>query len=154
MPDSIRQQIMDALVVRLRTILTADGYETNLGLNITEWRTTDVQVSELTSNPVADVRDVSESVVISGGNEIHSLEVEITAYVLGSTMQTGTRDVIADIDAAIGTDPTFDGLVQKLPPVGNESVRTEQKDRKVGSVDINLTLDYVTGRFSPFALAG
>lgn len=38
MADSKRQKLVDAVIERMRTIKTANGYETNLGENVWEWR--------------------------------------------------------------------------------------------------------------------
>jgi hypothetical protein len=153
--DSIRQQIVDALVTRLEGILVNKGYETDLGLNIFEWRTTDFQESEL---PGCVVRDPDEETEVKGQYHYNKLNIEIEAKTKNSpvtalTTARESRKVIADITRAIGTDPTFGGLAIMTDPVDNESLDMEQKDRQFGSILMKLNILYRTKMFQPFSVA-
>jgi hypothetical protein len=150
MADSIRQQIVSAFKTRIQTIKISNGYETNIGNNIFEWKTTDFQESEL---PGADIRDTGEEVEVRGGNHIYTLTIELEAKITGATMATQARDIIADCMKAIGVDPRLGGLVQETKPVNNESLGFEQKDKKIGSLTMKFTLTYITRAFSPYTLA-
>lgn len=150
MADSIRQQIVDAILTRMQTILIVNGYETDLGNNVFEWRTTDLQESEL---PGLIVRDVSEDVAVRGGNHVCTLNIEVEAKASGTTSATVIRDIIADITKAIGTDINFSNLVQETEPVENESLGFEQKDKKFSGATMRFNCVYVTNAFDPYNLA-
>ncbi len=149
MAESIRQQIMSALKTRMQTITTGNGYVTNIGSNVFEWRTTDFQVSEL---PAMDIRDTGEEVEVRGGNHIYTLTVEIESKVSGATSGADMRDIMADIIKAIGTDTGFSNLVQDTKPVQNESTGLGQNDKKIGSILMTFEMRYLTKAFTPFTL--
>lgn len=150
MAESIRQQIVSAVETRLKTIKVVNGYETDIGLNINVWQTTDFQESEL---PAIDVRDPSEEVDVRGGNHICNLTIEIEAKVSGTTSAAAMRDIIADTIKAIGTDPTFGGLAQDTRPVTNDSFGFGQNSKKIASIVMTFEARYITKKFSPYSLA-
>ncbi len=155
MADSIRQQIVDALETRLKDILVAKGYKTDLARNIFIWRTTDLQESEL---PALVVRDMPEDVIVRGTNHEYTLTFELEAKIKNSPITAmipakEAREVIADVIKAIGVDPNFSNLVQGTRPVSNESLSIEQKDKKVASLIMKIEIRYVTKRFAPLTLA-
>ncbi|GAF85152.1 unnamed protein product [marine sediment metagenome] len=150
MPDSVRQQIINAFKTRLGTVLIAGGYETDLGSNVFEWKTAEWQESEM---PGVDVRDPSEAGVIRGGDHEFALSIELEVKVTGTTSPSQVRDIIGDIITAIGTDPGFGGLVQGFEPVQNPSMGFDQKDKTFGSILLNFDLRYLTKAFTPFETA-
>ncbi len=150
MASSVRQLIVDALIARLQTITTINGYETELGSNITEWRTEEWQESDL---PGCDVRDPDESTEVKGQHHYNTINFEIEAKVQSATAPDVVRDVIADINKAIGTDPTFGGLAYNVTPVENESIDFEKKDKSFGGVTMKLEISYRIKAFQPYAVA-
>lgn len=137
-------------MARMKTILISNNYETDIGSNVNEWRSTDLQVSEL---PAMDIRDTGESVEVRGGNHVCTLTVEIEVKVSGSTAGTVARDIIADIIKAIGTDTTFSSLVQETRPIQNEAIGFGQNDKKIASVLMVFEVRYLTKAFAPYNLA-
>jgi hypothetical protein len=152
MADSIRKRVVAAYIARLETITTGNGYRTDLGLKITQWRTTDWQESELISGPGADVRDKEDPPTVKGRSHRYKLEIETDARMLGSTMKDVAHDILADILDAIATDLGFGGLVQMVE-IGDSDVDFDQKNRKLGTTQLTVTLSYVTNLFSPDVLA-
>lgn len=147
---SIRQQLIDALETRLKTIQVANGYETDIGLNVNVWHTTDFQESEL---PAIDIRDVSESVEVRGGNHICTLTVEVEAKVSGSTSGVTMRDILADIIKAVGTDSTFTNLAQDTRPLQNDSFGFGKQDKSIASIQMTFEMRYLVKAFKPYTLA-
>ncbi len=150
MPSSVRQQIVDAFITRMRTIKTINGYETELGSNVTEWRATEWQESEL---PGCDVRDTGESTEVKGQYHYNTVSIELEAKVQSATAPDVVRDVIADINKAIGTDPSFGGLAYNVTPVENESIDFEKKDKSFGGVLMKLDISYRIKAFKPYTVA-
>lgn len=147
---SVRQQIVDAVETRLKTIKTANGYETDIGLNVNVWHTTDFQETEL---PAIDIRDVSEVMEVRGGNHICTLTVEIEAKVSGSASGVTMRDILADIIKAVGTDSTFSNLVQETRPLQNDSFGFGKNDKLIASILMTFEMRYLVKAFKPYTLA-
>jgi DNA replication initiation complex subunit (GINS family) len=153
MADSVRQQIVDAFIALLTTITTVNEYETNLGLNITEWRTEDWQESDL---PGCDVRDPDETTEVKGQHHYNTVSIELEAKVKNTAAPGVVRDVIADINKAIGTVAKTDALgslVTQISPVENESIDFEKKDRSFGGVLMKLNISYRIKAFKPYTVA-
>lgn len=147
MADSIRQQIMTALIIRLQTITIANGYETNVGGNVNDWHVSNFEETEL---PAMDVRDVNESTEVRGSLHQNTLSIEIETKVSGTASATTMRDIIADVVKAIGTDPSFSGLAQNIVPVQNATVELDQKDKRIASVLQSFDILYLTTAFKPY----
>ncbi len=138
---------MTALITRLQTITVSNGYETDIGSSVYEWRVMNFEETEL---PAMDVRDKGETVEVRGGNHDYTLSIEIETRVSGSTAATTMRDIIADVMKAIGTDSSFNSLVQNTKPVQNEIVEIDQKDKRISSVLQTFEVKYLTKAFKPY----
>ena len=147
---SVRQSIVNAVETRLKTIKTANGYETDIGSNINVWQVVDFQETEL---PAIDIRDTAESVEVRGGNHVCTLTVEIEAKVSGATSGVVMRDILADIIKAVGTDSTFSGLVQDSRPLQNESFGFGKRDKTIASILMTFEMRYLVKAFQPYTLA-
>ena len=104
-----RQEIVDAIKARLQTIQVANGYDTELGLHVFEWKVTAFADSEL---PGVCFRDTEQTVVeLTGGFRNTSLTVEfILGAASGATTAGIVRQGIGDVVRCIDTDPTWGGL--------------------------------------------
>lgn len=148
MPDSRRQQIIDQLKTLLATVLISNGYKTNVGSNIFEWKSIDFQDSEL---PGIDVRDPDESVETKGGRHYYTLTIEIEAKVSASTTTNQAREVLADIETLMGSNQNLGGLVHLVRPVQNELLDFEKVNNKFGTVSMRLEVQYATKAFQPYS---
>lgn len=104
-----RQEIVDAIKARLQTIQVANGYDTDLGRHVFEWKVTAFADTEL---PGVAFRDTEQTVAeLTGGFRNVSLTVE---FILGAASGAGTssivRQAIADVVRCIDSDPTWGGL--------------------------------------------
>lgn len=106
---SKRQQLVDALLARLTTITTANGYSCNIGANVGEW----VIRWERNQLPAATLKD---AVLLTeppanrrSGTRERQLQcvIELSFDEVDGT-PTQARAAIADVLAAVGTDPTFE----------------------------------------------
>lgn len=146
MADSIRQQIIDAFAARLQTITTGNGYETNLGSNITQYRTEDWQESEL---PGGDITEGEESIVASGTDHIFTLPLSLAIKVSGAASIADVRKVIADVTKAIGVSK-FSNLIETMTPVSNEEPDFDKRDKLFGGITMNFEVNYRTRAFDPY----
>jgi hypothetical protein len=148
MPDSRRQQIIDQIKTLLATITVANGFKTNTGSNVFEWKGIDFQDTEL---PGVDVRDPSEDVENRGSNHVYTLTVDIEAKVSASTSTNQAREVLADIQTLMGSNQNLGGLAHLVRPVQNELLDFEHANNKFGSVSIRLEVVYATIAFQPYS---
>ena len=146
MADSVRQQIVDAFITRLRTITTINGYETELGSNISEGRTEEWQESEL---PGGDVREGEESIEVSDPQHSFTLPLELEVKVAGATSRATVRKIIADVTKAIGASK-FSSLIVYIRPVSNGEPDFDKKDKLFGSITMSFEVVYVTVAFDPY----
>jgi phage regulator Rha-like protein len=146
---SVRQQIVDAVKKRMKTVKKLNGYQTNMGLNVFVWRTTNIPSIELPCIIIKDSSEVSEAV---GSRHIHILPLSIEIKIESVDMEV-IRGAIADISMAIGVDPTWGKLVVQTVPVNVEATDFAIANKAYSSTAINIELKYRTKPFSPFRVA-
>ncbi len=146
MSDSIRQQLIDALDARLRTILVANGYQTNAGQHVFDWLDRDLAESELDAIIYRDpVCPQEPGLAVS---YINKLRVEIEARTKQSTDTAARlRQILEDICAAIGTDETWGGLADTTEPV-EHSMDVRQAEKIKGLAVITIEIEYTTNKWS------
>ena len=149
--DSKRQLICNKVDTRLKTILIANGYNTDLGKNVFEWRDNPIDESEL---PALGWRDVSEddsnasTGTIGYHNHVLTMEFKV-ATAKGKTTAQEIRALLADVIKAVGVDQTWDGLAIRTDPVSNE-MQVEEAETIIGGVTITLTITYQTKKWNPY----
>lgn len=151
MGDSKRQLICNAFDARLKTILTTNGYNTDLGLNVFEWRDTPFELNEL---PAINWRDLLEddSNATAGtiGYHNHGVTFELKVVTAkGSTTAKEVRAILADLIAAVAVDQTWDKLALRTDPVKNE-MEVEEAERIVGGMTVTLNIIYQTKKWNPY----
>jgi hypothetical protein len=142
------QQVITAVLTRLRTIKTTAGYETNAGNNVFEWRPNPLAEGEL---PGIVVRDTFPEEVITVGAHEHTLLIECCVFTGGATAPAQARLVIADIVKAFGTDRTFGGLVEDTQPAPGGGLGTDQANKLAAVAVKPFYLIYTTAPFDPYA---
>jgi len=147
MADSRRQRIITELVSVLEKVTKLYGHKTDVGSNVFEWKSIDFQDSEI---PGIDIRDTSEAVETRGGRHYHTLTIELEAKVSASTSTGGAREVLADIETALGTNQNLGGLAHLVRPIQNELLDFERLNNKYGTVSMTLEVQYATKAFQPY----
>lgn len=152
MADSIRQQIVAAVVTRLKTITTANGYNTEVGAsNVSDWLTASASQSDTVTVSVEDADERSEQIVSSV--QLHELDVKIAAGIRGgANAPQDARNLLADFHKCIGVDRTWGGLAQDTLP-GESRLQAEQADKKIGLVELTVTIKYRTANYNPYTAA-
>ncbi len=153
MPDSLREQIFDAISTRLSGILIAGGYNTDIGLRAYKWRVTPFAETELPAHSISDPEDTIETKVSRIHD--HTLTVEVVALdkkpAAVSVDQHG-RKMLADIWKAIGVDRTFGGLAFDSLPVADELVVEHSDNLRVGA-KVKFNVRFRTLMFDPYTQA-
>ncbi len=135
-----RQAIVDAIRARLATILTTNGYNTNIGLHVFEWKVTAFAESDF---PAVAFRDTDPKVrELTGGMQEVSLPVEfiIGAASGASTMQI-IRAAIEDVLSAINSDFTWGGLAWDTA-IDTIEAFAEAEGKLTGLAKIGATVKY------------
>ncbi len=141
MADSIRQQILSAIDTRLKAILVASGYATDIGTNVHDWKVDPIEEDDL---PILLYRDISVATEIVNFNCFaHRMTVNISVAVTNSTPMTEIRKLIADLDKAIGVDETWGGLALFTIRIGDES-SVEIGEKKFAGCQVNFEVTFRT----------
>ena len=147
--STIRHQIVAALVVRLKTITVANGYNSDAGLTVYSWHPENRQVETL---PMLVLNDVADTLSDAGRDKLqHSLRVDITGMMRGGATTTITmlRNLIGDIARAVmdPEDRTMGNVCDTMQFVDGGGIQLEQTTEEVvGSVAMTLMISFVTDR--------
>lgn len=152
MADTIRAQIVAAIIAKLKTITTANGYKTELGSKVYEWGAPRLGAEDL---PAAIVRDDTEDLVSEYSNARHefilTVEIEVlTADAATAASIRAARDFITDVYKALGQDITLGGLALDIKPIGNELAH-EKAEKTVGGGKASYAVRYRTAAYNPEA---
>lgn len=147
MPDTIRQQVISSVDARFKTILTTNGYQTDIGANVFDWRAEALEDSNL---PALIYRDTQCSTEISNiASYTHKMTVEVIAVVANDTPMPIIRQIIADIDKAIGVDDRWGGLAILTERTGDES-GIEIDDKKYAGCRLTMVITFRTLGWNDF----
>ncbi|OGP65794.1 MAG: hypothetical protein A3K22_00980 [Deltaproteobacteria bacterium RBG_16_42_7] len=143
MPDTIQQQIINAIDARFKTITIANGYNTELGADkVFEWRETPIYVNNL---PVLTYRDTANEKIENGpiGFFRWSLTIEIEVEIAsGAATLSNIRNVVADILKAAGTDKgTWNGLAEYTEQPSS-ALMVKHEENKIAGVKITFSVIY------------
>ena len=148
MATPIRQTLVDNINTQLQTITTGNGYETNLGSNVFEWRETPLQQSEL---PGIIFRDPSNQQSKTFGKHESTLRLEIEVYTQG--LPAIMRKAIADVIKCIGVEglkanPFTVAEVVKFS--GDEEIDASHTEHRFSGVKMTFEIEYLTDPWNPF----
>lgn len=150
--DSIRQRIVDAIVARMQTILTANGYATNIGTTVEDWRT-NWQQEEL---PAISVCDTTAEVQPAEGSNprrtIFAMPVQIRVYAeKDETGAANIREMLKDVNRAIRQDDRWMvdgvGLVMITRPLREGFIIPDESFEVIGGV-VEFEVQYITAKFN------
>ena len=141
----IRQQIVDALDLRFKSILIVGGYQTDIGKNVFAWRSTAFTDDEL---PGLAYLDLDESNDVSIGEWEHGMILEIDLHILHETdAMRELRNAITDVLRAIGLDTRLGGLTEDITPSQRDFIKITQNDERYASCMLNMIVTYLTNRW-------
>ena len=137
-----RQQIVDAVVTRLKTITVANGYNLAIGTKVYDWKLSPLKPADL---PAIEVRDGEAPMEISNlaGGLIHRMTVTIVVLTTGATAATTARKGLEDIAKAMNTDRTFSGLVKIFVPL-SAALDLQQEENLLAAGQYTCSMTYYT----------
>lgn len=144
--SSRRQQIIDALAIRLHTITLVNGYATNAGVNVFVWRKHPVTPAETPCLLVQD-GELNREYGVTIAKVKNTLTCNILALTVDSKASTPelARMMEEDIVKCMATWDTAGGLADRLL-VTKSSPSMEQHEQMVGMVQITVEIVYTCDR--------
>ena len=150
MPTTItRQIVVDKLKTVLQTVRKSAGYYTDLGAKVESWRLKSYFKNTAAAINIKDRSDVSDLDAEDESLETHSLNVELELLFKAAVSDEEARKGIADVKKAVATleaDATWNGLVDRVRPDGDEMDVAEDEDRIAG-VTVKLVVEFLTQAF-------
>jgi hypothetical protein len=140
---SRRQQILEAVVTRLKTITTNNGYLLQIGTKVFDWKLNPLLPADLPAIEVRDREAPMELINLAGGMS-HQLNMDIIIIASGITAAATARKGLEDIVKALQVDRTFGGLVQVYLPKST-SIEMQQDEQLLAAGQFTCELQYYTG---------
>lgn len=139
---------MTAVKTRMQTITAANGYHTNIGSHVFDWRLTDFEDSDLPGINIGDPEQQTINELTQGNYNKHDHILSVVIQVNYSENSTPAlvRQMISDVKKAISTDLLWGGLAYNTEPSFDEPepMDLEQKEKKYGSALIKIKIYYRT----------
>jgi len=168
MPDSVRQRIITAVLARFAAITTANGFQTDIGENVTEWNLIPIQERLLSGVDVSDPKDTAEPAVSNSGED-HELTLKATHHwKSGDATPENLRKATADIFRAIGLDRYWhENTTISAGPIATKSgsalarngtvadvdqMDLSQGGKIVGAAQVTFRIRYRTETLNPYVL--
>lgn len=156
MAESKRQRIVDAVATRMRTILIANGYETDLGLNVEEW-TQHLQQEDIADSGILSVCDmVAEAAATDGRSSpretIWLMPIQIRIwYPKDQLTAANVRTGLQDVNRAIRQDDRWKvdgvGLVMISRPLREGPIVPEDSFEVAGAF-LDFEAQFITQKFN------
>jgi len=139
------QQIIDSLESRLKNILISNGFYTDAGNQVYLWRSAPFEVDEMPAINIRDRDDGLRQEWLGNPNRFdHELIVEID--LITASAET-LRQMIADVNHAINSDRTFDGLAIDTEYVNVAILTDEHNENIVKGGRLKIQIIYQTEKF-------
>jgi hypothetical protein len=141
---SRRQDIVDLINLRFAAITVANEYNTDIGPNITEWKTDDFPEGDLPGGTWKDA-DVTVSQPEKQNAHEHTIDIIFTGYCKAAAEEVAelAREIIEDVHKAIGVDPLWNAKAIRTVP-GKNLIEIEQDNKTIARVTVNFSIIYVT----------
>lgn len=156
MPETKREKLVAACIARMQGITQANGYQTDLGLDVRDW---DVRV-QATNDDAADIDDDAPCLIVADLDETPdprdldeeqtraSLTMQIRIIAKGQTANF-YRQAIADVKQAIGIDRDWNELAITTKP-GRDGFLIPQEAFSIAGAAVEFTVEFITATFNPY----
>lgn len=150
MADSKRQRIVDAVVARMQTILIANGYATDIGSTVEDWRV-NWQDDELPAISICDL--TAEAANTNEANPRYTLwqmPLQIRVYAKKGTDAANIREMLKDVQRAIRQDDRWlvsgIGLAMNTLPLRDGFIIPDDSFEVVGGI-VEVEVQFKTNKF-------
>lgn len=150
--DTRRQLIVNQVIAQLQAIATANGFLTNVGASVFEWRDTPFQETEL---PALIFRDLDEPQELSSPRServLRSLHCLVQVVTVGDTPMRDIRQILADIEKAVGKGASdyWGKFASNTRPRIARAILDQESLKFAGST-FEFYIDYPTTAFNSFS---
>jgi len=138
---NLRQDLIDWVLERLRDIRVTNGYNTDVGLHVHEWRSAPFSTDDL---PALNVRDIYDEVSYgeqSARHSLHKLFVSIQYLDYGDDLPRRARAALADIEKALSAWRSQKRII-KIEPITCGRFVLDQGGYSISGVLYELFLIY------------
>lgn len=141
-----RELIVEQVKSRFSGIRTTNGYRTNVGQNVFNWKTQPWDETEL---PGCNIRDLREDQELQVNTKHHrTLQLSVDIAVAGTNAATDIRNAIGDVEQCIGLDRRFGTLVFNTN-LRSDQMDVLQDDFILGVAEVTFDIQYRTDQFNP-----
>lgn len=141
-----RGEIVEAVKNQLKNIMIANGYNTDIGQNIQEWRVSPVEALVLPAVILEDHEEIfnDEEAIIGDKYRELTISIKILAEIQNSIEDL--RLMAADVFKALGEDETLGDKVNRLD-VKSVQIDVEQGKERLAMANINVIAEYDSQRW-------
>jgi len=158
MADTIQDQIMDAVATACATITTANGYKTDVGNNVFEWKTkpwssTDNEMPGISFKDATDTitwtKMRSAGTGIPGGIWEHNLRVQFQVAIeladdsTNDAVALKTRSAVSDVYRMIRLNWNWGGLAKWSKPV-DHTLELQEEENTLGGSTVSIDIVFET----------
>lgn len=143
MAASTWQQIIGAVKTQLATIRKVNGYETDAGFKVFEWKATASPYDDL---PVIHLKDTSLHVA-QGTIQQYTWALQIDIEIAASkSAQTSAeiRSMAQDVISALWKDKTISGLALNISQPQIEDFTIQKDEKVIGGAVIRCVVTFIT----------
>jgi len=146
MLDTIHQQLITAIDTKLKTILVANGYRSNLGLNVEEWDLTPLDIAGGETFRLTYRDDEEGRADVTVGAQDIALALTIAILTSGSTSLADIREMLADLATAMYADPAWGGLAGDTNQDGAAKLAKGEVADTASAVEVKFKIEYTVAR--------
>lgn len=150
--ELIKQKITKLLFSKLKQIRVENGYQTNLGSNVEQWRIGDFDPAKLPSATLNSVNSQWSSQVSS--RHQWSVDYEIEALARAESDPASVLDNLeADLMVALGSEPRLES--QNIAPNSRFQItdcehQVKMADKRIVGIRLRLTASFSTKLWDPY----
>lgn len=163
MADPLDQRIIAAIVTRMQTITTANGYQTNIdATKVADSRTNWDEEDDLNPAAISVYQGITRSAEAPTGRRktIHIMPVMVKGFLKRGTTAANARTLSADIKKAIrGTGTQGDNFLAERWPVNGIGLAMETREVgggpeyaegtfEITGVQVELEIVFLTSKFN------
>jgi hypothetical protein len=141
---SKRQDIVGEINTRFAAITVDNGYNTDIGLNLTEWKLDDFPEAELPGGSWKDSEGTAAQSEKKNAHE-HTMDIVFSGYCKAAAEDVAelAREIIEDVHKAIGVDAFWNTNAVRTAP-GKNLIEIEQDNKTIARVTVYFSIFYVT----------
>ena len=152
MAETIRQQIINAVIAALEEISIANGYETDIGTTVEDWPVNLQGTYDANELPVIGVFDVDNTTSreqLRAQKVKRELTIQARCYLKSTTPASECRKVLGDLEKALWQDETWGGLaVATMPSREGPDIKAESLE--ISAAVVEVVIHYITCTGNPY----